>query len=105
MRANLEAERGRVGAYQSVDAIGRDRPVQLAGAIVAHRPEQRAGIVLAVPGRLEIFVNERMSAGMQRQITHLAAFAGHDEMRHAFASMPEISDLELAQLVAPQRVE
>src|SRR3954454_233547 len=31
MRPDLEAERGRVGAPQPVDAIRRDRPVQLAG--------------------------------------------------------------------------
>ena len=60
---------------------------------------------VAVPGRLEIFVNERVGAGMQRQIARLAAFAGHLEMRHAFARVPEVPDLELAQLVAPQRVK
>src|SRR4051794_40171698 len=38
--------------------------VQLAGAVVADRPEQRAGIIFAVPGRFKIFVNECMGAGM-----------------------------------------
>src|SRR5689334_2675129 len=49
MRADLESKRGRVGAHQPIDSIRRDRPVQLAGAIVAERTEQRAGIVFAVP--------------------------------------------------------
>ena len=39
---------------------------------------------------------------MQRQIAYLAAFAGNLEMRHAFARVPEITDLELAQFVSPQ---
>ena len=73
--------------------------------VVANRPEQRAGIVLAVPGGFKIFMNERMGAGMQRQIARLAAFAGHLEMRHAFARVPEVPDLELAQFLAPQRME
>ena len=44
-------------------------------------------------------------AGMQRQIPRLAAFAGHLEMRHAFARVLRVLHLELAQLLAPQRVE
>ena len=46
-----------------------------------------------------------VGAGMQRQIARLAAFAGHFQMRHAFARVPEILDLQLAQFLAPQRVE
>jgi hypothetical protein len=34
MRADLKPERGRVGAHQLVNTIGRNRPVQLAGAII-----------------------------------------------------------------------
>jgi hypothetical protein len=30
---------------------------------------------------------------------------GLQKMRHAFARVPEVPDLEFAQLVAPQRVE
>ena len=56
-------------------------------------------------GSLNIIVNERMGAGMQRQIAPLAAFAGHVEMRHAFARVPEIFDLQFAELFAPQRVK
>jgi hypothetical protein len=63
MGADLEAERGRIGAHQPVDAVGRDRPIQLASAVVAQRAEQGAGIVLAVPGRLKVFVNKCMGAG------------------------------------------
>src|SRR3954447_21440029 len=64
MRADLKSERGRVGAHQLVNAIGRNRLIQLAGSVVANWPEQRAAIVLAVPGCLKIVVNERMSTGM-----------------------------------------
>ena len=56
-------------------------------------------------GGIKVVVDEPVGAGMQRQITRLAAFAGHLEMRHAFARVPEILDLELAQFLAPQRVE
>jgi hypothetical protein len=58
-----------------------------------------------VPGGVEVIVNERMSARMQRQIARLAALAGYLEMRHAFARVLEVLDLELAQFLAPQRVE
>ena len=105
MRADLKTERGRVGAHQLVNTVRRDRLVEPTGGVVANRPEQRAAIVLAVSGGFKIFMNERMSAGMQRHIAGLAAFAGHLEMRHAFACLPEIPNLELAQLVTPQRVE
>src|SRR4051812_23882107 len=50
MRADLEAERSRVGAHQLVNAVRRNRLVELAGSVVANRPEQRAAIVLAVSG-------------------------------------------------------
>lgn len=42
---------------------------------------------------------------MQGQITRLAAFARHLEMRDAFADVPEVLDLELAQFLAAQRVK
>src|SRR4051794_32973382 len=42
---------------------------------------------------------------MQRHITGLATFAGHFEMRHAFARVPEVPNLELAQFLAAQRME
>ena len=41
------------------------------------RPEQRAVFIGAVPGGLEVIVDERVGAGMQRQIPRLAAFAGY----------------------------
>lgn len=46
-------------------------------------------------------MNEALGAGMQRQIPYLATLAGHRDMRHAF---PRMLHLELAQLLAPQRV-
>ena len=56
-------------------------------------------------GGVEVVVDKPVGAGMQRQVARLAAFTGHLEMRHAFARVPEILHLELAQLLAPQRVE
>src|SRR3954447_4082189 len=50
-------------------------------------------------------MNERMGAGMQRHIAGLAAFAGHLEMGHALARVPEVPNLELAQFFAAQRME
>ena len=50
-------------------------------------------------------MNERMSAGMQRHIAGLAAFAGHLKVRHAFAGVAEVPNLELAQFLAAQRME
>ena len=62
-------------------------------------------IIGAVPSGLEVVGDEPVRPRMQRQPARLAAFARHFQMRHAFARMPEILDLQLAQLVAPQRVE
>jgi hypothetical protein len=59
----------------------------------------------AVSGGIEVIVNEALRAGMQRQISHLTAFAGHAQMRHAFAGMLRVLDLQFAQFLAPQRVE
>ena len=52
MCADLEPELCRVGPHQLVDAIGGDRLSEPPGAVVADRPEQRAGLVAGVPGRL-----------------------------------------------------
>jgi hypothetical protein len=41
---------------------------------------------------------------MERQIPRLFALAGDFEVRHAAARVPEIPDLQLAQLLASQRV-
>ena len=74
MRTDLEAERGRVGAHQTVDAVRRNRSVQLAGAVVADRPEQRPLLVVAVASRLEVVVDApptpptEPSAGVERWI-------------------------------------
>ena len=56
-------------------------------------------------GGVEIVVDQSVGPRMQRQVARLAAFAGHFEMRHAFARVAEILHLELAQLLAAQRVE
>jgi hypothetical protein len=105
MRADLEPERSRVCAHQLIDAFRRDRLVEPARRVVADRAEQCAAVVLAVACGGEVFVNECMGAGMQRQIAILAAFARHLKVWHPFARVPEILDFELAELLAPQRVE
>ena len=105
MCADFKTKLCRLSARQLIDAVWCDRLVELPRGVVADRPEQGAAVVFAVAGGDEVFMNERMRAGMQRQITPLAAYAGHAEMRHAFARVPEILDLELAQFFAPQRME
>ena len=57
-------------------AVGRDRLVEPAGRVVAKGPEQGAGVVGAMTGRIKVIVDEAVGAGMQRQIARLAAFAG-----------------------------
>jgi len=47
-------------------------------------------------GSVEVVVNKRIGACVQREISGLAAFAGDFERRHAFPHVPEIPDLELA---------
>lgn len=103
--ANVEAEQGGVAAHQAIHAVRRDRAFLAAGAVVADRPEQRAAVVEAVAGRVEIVADEAVRPWMQRQITGLAAFAGHVQMRNAFAGVAEVLHLQLAQFLAPQRVE
>ena len=95
----------RISPHQLVDPVGRQRLVEAAGAVVADRPEQRAVLVLAVPGGVEVIVDQRVGAGMQRQIPRLLALAGDLQMRHAPPRVSEILDLQLAQLLAPQRVK
>ena len=103
--ADLEPELRRVGAHQPIYAIGRNRPFKLAGAVVADRTKQRAAFISAVPGGIEAIVDKPVGPRMQRQVAGLSAFAGHLEMRHAFPRVAEILHLQLAQLLAPQRVE
>ena len=64
-----------------------------------------SGLMNTMSSDIEIVVNERVCAGMQRQIPRLATFAGNPEMRHAFSRVLKIPDLELAQFLAPQCVE
>ena len=49
-------------------------------------------------------MDELVGARVQRQIPRLLAFAGNLKMRHAAPRLPEVPDLELAQLLAPQRM-
>jgi len=54
MSADLEPELRRIGSHQLVNAVGRDRAFSLVGPVVADRTEQRAVVVGAVAGRLEV---------------------------------------------------
>ena len=89
MRADLEPKLRRVESHELVNTIGGDRRVEPPGGVVFHRPEQRAVVIGPVTSRLEIIVDQPVGPRMQRQIARLAAFAGHLEMRHAFARVPK----------------
>ena len=54
------------------------------------RAEEGAVVVGAVPGRLEVVVDQLVGARMERQIPRLLALAGDLEMRHATPRVPEI---------------
>ena len=105
VRANLEPKPRGVAAHQLVKAVRRDRAFGFAGAVVADRAEQRAGLVGLMTGGGDVVVNERIGAGMQRHIPRLAALAGHPKMRHALAGVLAILHPQLAKLLAAQRVE
>jgi len=59
-----------------VDRVRRKRLLEGFGHIVFDRPEQRAVVVHAVAGRLEVIVDQRVGAGMELHIARLVAFAG-----------------------------
>ena len=66
MHADFEPKLRRIAPHQLVDAIRRDRVFQPTRAVVADRPEQRAALVRAVAGGVEILVDERVRARVQR---------------------------------------
>ena len=70
MRADQKSQLPRITPHQSIDAM--------AGAVVADGPEQRAAVVEAVTGGVEIVVDQSMSAGTQRT----AKRKGHSEFAH-----------------------
>jgi hypothetical protein len=85
MGADRKAELRGIASHQLVDAVRSDRRFQPPGAVVADRPEQRAGLVEGVAGGVDPC----------RRLSGAAAFA----------RVPKILHLQLAQLLAPQRVE
>jgi hypothetical protein len=105
MRADLETEHRRISPHQLVNTIRRDRIHEPSGAVVAGRPEQRTIFIGAVTGGIEVVMDERVGAGMQRQIPCLAALAGDLQMRHAFARVSGILHLQFAQFLAAQRMK
>lgn len=76
MGTGFEAERPRIFLHQFVDRIRRKRLLEGFGHIVFDRPEERAVVVHAVAGRLEVIVDQRVGAGMELHIARLVAFAG-----------------------------
>jgi len=72
MRADQKPQRPRIAPHQSIDAIGSDRAFQSSGAVVADRSEQRAAVIEAMAGDIEIVVDQPVGAGMERQIARLA---------------------------------
>jgi hypothetical protein len=68
VRADQKPKLSRIAPHQAIDAVRGDRVFQTAGAVVADRPEQRAGLVEPMPGGVEVIVDQSMGAGMQRQI-------------------------------------
>ncbi len=104
MGADFEPERGRIAAHQPVDGVGCQGLIEPAGAIVADRSEEGAAVVAAVPGDLEVVMDQRVGSRVQPEIARLFALAGDAEMRNAAPRMPEVADLELTELFAPERV-
>ena len=76
MRPDQKPQLPRIAPHQAIDAVGGDRVLQSAGAVVADRPEQRAALVETMPGDVEIVVDQSMGARMQWQIAGLATLAG-----------------------------
>jgi len=72
-----------VAPHRPVHHVGVERLVELSGAVVADRPEQRAVLVRAVAGGLEVVVDKLVGAQMQRQVARLLALAGHLDVRDA----------------------
>ena len=101
--APIKTPTPRIAPHQAIYAVRGDRVLHSAGAVVADG--RNSAPVAAVPGDVEIVVDQSMSARMQRQIAGLAALAGDFQVRHAFARVPKILHLQLAQLLAPQRME
>jgi hypothetical protein len=99
--APISKPRRGIPPHQFVDAVGRQRPVEMAGAVVLERPEQRAVLVLAMPSGVQVIVDQLVGARVQRQIAGLLALAGNLQVRHTPPRVPEILDLQLAQFLAP----
>src|ERR1700730_6215388 len=92
-------------AHDLVDGIGREGFLEAAGAVVLERTKEGAVLVPPTPGDLEVIMDQFVGARVQRQIPGFLALAGDLDVRHAAARLPEILDFQLAQLLAPQRVQ
>src|SRR6185437_3237654 len=74
-----------------------------ASAVVADRTEESGRFVAGVAGGLQILAEQLLSARVQRNVAHLAAFAMHPQVRHAAARM-DILHGKPRELLAPQAV-
>jgi hypothetical protein len=77
-----------MGPRQPINPVTSDRPFKPPGAVVADRPEQRTVFIGAVPGSIEVIMNQGVGARMQWQIPRLAAFAGDAARLCARAGTP-----------------
>jgi hypothetical protein len=87
MRADQKAQLSRIAPHQTINAVRGDHSFKLARAVVPDRTETARRLHQRRDGGLEIVVDKSVGPRMQRQITRLAAFARHFEMRDAFANV------------------
>src|SRR5689334_3605267 len=64
MGADVEPQLGRIRLYQLVDPVGRERAFEGLAAVVFDRSKQRAVLVLAVAGGVEVIVDQRVGPWM-----------------------------------------
>ncbi len=101
---NLDAGSRAVVLHHFVDAVTGHRLLQGAGAVVAHWPEQRCLLLLAVASGLEVAVDRIQRGCMRGHETCLRAFAMHLEVRDATTFL-QAADLQVGKLGASQRVK
>ena len=98
MRPDLEAQPEGISAHKLVDPVGGDGIIEVPGAVVTDRTEEGTFGVGVVARLVEIVIEERLGAGMQRNVAHLATFAMNPKVRHS-APRVDIFDLQLAQFL------
>ena len=88
----------------AIDGGRVQRPVQLLRrAIIAYRPEEGTRDIEAMAGHTEIFFNQTLRRGVNRDVADLIAFALDAKVNHAPAAL-DILYQKSAKLFAPQAV-